>query len=371
MKATFQGTRILFTILLVLAMGWSFQGFSAGPGAAEAKISGGISLPGEPGVLDADNPRVKRVKDVQERHTRDLMNAPDVVGTAVGLDAENNPAIVVFTKKQAGKGALPDQLEGVPVVTEVTGAIYALRKTSVKPASKFAMPVPIGVSTGNAGECSSGTIGARVKDVSGNLFALSNNHVYALENNADIPSDILQPGLYDSRCSSATNNVIGSLYSFISIDFSGGDNVVDAAVAATSADQVGNATPAGGYGLPSSLTYTQATGNAAGVGLSVKKYGRTTGQTTGSIKGINVTVKVCYNSSCSLIATFVNQLAIGSGNFSKAGDSGSLIVTNDANAYPVGLLFAGGGNSTFANPIDEVLSRFSVSVDGNVSRPLT
>jgi hypothetical protein len=58
-----------------------------------------------------------------------------------------------------------------------------------------------------------------------------------------------------------------------------------------------------------------------------------------------------------------------SGNgFSAGGDSGSLIVSDGlllADKRPVGLLFAGTGSSTLANPIDLVLDRFNVKIDGN------
>jgi hypothetical protein len=66
------------------------------------------------------------------------------------------------------------------------------------------------------------------------------------------------------------------------------------------------------------------------------------------------------------VATFVNQVVVSGrkGAFSKAGDSGSLIVTDDANANPVALLFAGGQTSTIGNPIDAVLSALGVTIDG-------
>jgi hypothetical protein len=66
--------------------------------------------------------------------------------------------------------------------------------------------------------------------------------------------------------------------------------------------------------------------------------------------------------------------------FSAGGDSGSLIVVANAGKgkgkpkpesedalKPVGLLFAGSFNGlyTFANPIDDVLSRFGVTIDGD------
>ncbi len=199
-------------------------------------------------------------------------------------------------------------------------------------------------SISNIGECSAGTIGARVKNAS-RVYALSNNHVYALENNAPIGSTILQPGRYDTRYSSSKNNIIGTLSSFVPIDFSGRNNIVDAAIASSSTSQLKNVTPSDGYGAPNSQTYFQATGNSPYLGQAVKKYGRTTKLTTGTINGINVTVKVCYDCPCSLIAIFINQIAIDSGGFSKAGDSGSLIVSNDSNAYPIALLFAGGSGS--------------------------
>jgi len=68
-------------------------------------------------------------------------------------------------------------------------------------------------------------------------------------------------------------------------------------------------------------------------------------------------------------ARFVNQIVVGSCGSSTcigAGDSGSLLVTNDANANPVGLLFAGNnsGSMAIANPIGDVLSYFSVTIDG-------
>jgi hypothetical protein len=135
-----------------------------------------------------------------------------------------------------------------------------------------------------------------------------------------------------------------------------------------------------GYGLPNSKIFGDANDDrvfddkAALLGLNVQKYGRTTKLTHGQITGINGTINVCYEVLfifCVKSATFVDQLIIGSGTFSGGGDSGSLIVTDDANKNPVGLLFAGGSTSTIANRIDLVLNRFGVSVDGAGSQPPT
>jgi hypothetical protein len=87
--------------------------------------------------------------------------------------------------------------------------------------------------------------------------------------------------------------------------------------------------------------------------MAVQKYGRTTALTTGVVVGVNVTIQVQYTDG---VATFINQVQIrgDKGAFSKAGDSGSLIVTRTGR-NPVALLFAGGGTSTFANPIGPVM----------------
>jgi hypothetical protein len=76
---------------------------------------------------------------------------------------------------------------------------------------------------------------------------------------------------------------------------------------------------------------------------------------------VNVTIRVQYKSG---VATFSDQIQIGPGGFSAAGDSGSLIVTDNGSANPVGLLFAGSSTTTFANRIQNVTSALGVTVDG-------
>jgi hypothetical protein len=240
----------------------------------------------------------------------------------------------------------------------ITGKIYALKpggkppSPEVNPAARFPRPVPIGVSTGNEGECSSGTISCRVTDGS-NVYALSNNHVYALSNTAPIGSKVLQPGRYDGGL--VPGDVIGNLYAYKKIVFTGSaSNTIDAAIAKSTKELLNNTTPSGGYGVPKSTTAS------ASIGQAVQKYGRTTGLTKGKVYAINATVKVSYGRG---VARFVKQIIITPGTFSAAGDSGSLVVT-DPGKNPVGLLFAGSTTMTVANPIDLVLSAFGVSVDG-------
>lgn len=313
-----------------------------------------------------------RAAEVKERHTDRLMANSDVVGAGVGATQGGNPGVIILTKR-AGVVGIPTELEGVPVEVVVTGEIFAIPvhveepspfvgakgKARIDRTQRFQRPVPIGVSTGNANECSAGTIGARVKDKD-YVYALSNNHVYARENHADPGEQILQPGLYDTQCVFNSNNVIGTFSRDEPIAFDiSASNTIDAAIAVSSTDNLDNATPSDGYGTPSATT-VEAT-----VGLAVMKYGRTSGQTKGAIYLTNGTILVGYSSGT---ARFVNQIGVlGSrGAFIKAGDSGSLLVTSPGK-NPVGLLFAGdsSGKYAFANPIGEVLSAFGVSIDGS------
>ena len=216
--------------------------------------------------------------------------------------------------------------------------------------------MPIGVSTGNEGSCSSGTIGARVK-LGAKVYALSNNHIYALENLAPIGSKVLQPGRYDMNCATGVDAVLGPLTRYVPIVFSKtANNVVDAAIAVSSTALLDRKTPSDGYGTPASDPAT------AVLGQGVQKYGRTSGLTTGRVDGINATVMVAYATG---VTRFVSQVLVnGRGTFSRAGDSGSLIVTTTGRR-PIGLLFAGTTSGyTFANPIGAVLKAFKVRIDG-------
>jgi hypothetical protein len=216
-------------------------------------------------------------------------------------------------------------------------------------------PVPIGVSTGHP-KVTAGTIACRVVDAQGNVYALSNNHIYANENRARFGDNVLQPGAYDGGAN--PRDALGTLRAFKPIVFSRfANNTIDAAIALSSPATLGDSTPGDGYGTPSSTYVT------ASVGQAVMKYGRTTKLTSGTVSAVNATVTVEYETG--VLARFVGQIVIASdsGSFSGAGDSGSLIVTQEGK-HPVGLLFAGSTSVTIANPIGAVLTYFGVQVDG-------
>lgn len=335
-------------------------------------ILGLLALSGALSAQGLSHEAFERVKEVQERHTDGLMAVKGVVGTAVGFNQDNRLAVKVFVARWDVAG-IPKKLYDVPVQVVVTGKFYALPKpdkpgggkppkNEVDPTARFDRPVPIGVSTGHP-DITAGTIGCRVTD-DADVYALSNNHVYANENQASIGDNVLQPGTFDGG--DPEDDAIGTLAEYEPIDFSeSGKNTIDAAIALSSTEMLGNATPSDGYGIPKHTTVS------ADLGLlnqPVKKYGRTTGLTKGRVYAINATVNVVYDSK---VACFVNQIVIAPGSFSAGGDSGSLIVLDgkgqnkENDRKPIGLLFAGSIQYTIANPINEVLLRLGVTIDGD------
>ncbi len=70
---------------------------------------------------------VETVRAIKTRHEADLLAKPGVVAVGIGLtpsqgDAERALAIIVsMNALEAARADLPDSLEGVPVVLQVTG----------------------------------------------------------------------------------------------------------------------------------------------------------------------------------------------------------------------------------------------------------
>ena len=220
-----------------------------------------------------------------------------------------------------------------------------------------------GVSGGNVNDasrsfCCSGTLGALITDGT-NQYILSNNHVLGRSDQAVAGEDVSQPGLIDSGCRIAT--VVGDFVGAAPL----GPSNVDAAIALLRPGQMDSSGAIEDIGVPGNSIV------APTVGMSVAKSGRTTGFTTGTISSINTSVSVQYQRGCGggkkFTVSFTGQIVIGPGTFSAGGDSGSLIVTNNASHNPVGLLFAGSSSATIANPIGQVLSRLGTVVGGTLS----
>lgn len=391
-RSFFRGTGCLLALFVAIVLA-----FGPAPAADEAKggNDGNLQITQLSVKAKQRLDRIRNALFVHHRHGHRLMEIEDVVGSGIGLGPDNEPIIKVFTARHRMHG-IPEMLEGLRVHAEVSGRFYARRgptcdssgDTYCTTAERWLLPVPTGISVGHPA-ITAGTIAARVTDGT-DVFVLSNNHVLANINQANINDPILQPGSYDGG---TLDDAIASLADFEPIKFCtvfwfwlicNQANNIDAAIARSTPGQLGNATPTGlyhslpGYGAPSRILHPaygapQTLGDEnleQLLGIEVQKYGRTSGLTVGTVNTIGGTVDVCYDESCSKIARFVDQIIVTPGTFSAGGDSGSLIVTNNGAKQPVGLLFAGSDTNTIVNRIDLVLNRFNVTIDeGEVAPP--
>lgn len=229
------------------------------------------------------------------------------------------------------------------VTTIVVGEFQAIQPVVV-PARQRVRPAPGGVSIGHY-KITAGTLGCLVRDQGGSVSILSNNHVLANSNNANLLDPVYQPGPYDGGTS---YDEIGKVSKWVPLD-SNAVNYVDAAVA----------TPNNPNDVrPDILNIGRVAGQATpALGLAVKKSGRTTGLTSGTIVILRAYVQVNYGPVGTL--TFDDQIVIQPSGFSTGGDSGSLVV--DQSNKAIGLLFAGSNTFTLVNPIYRVVQALNIA----------
>ncbi|MBI1827666.1 MAG: hypothetical protein HY287_07455 [Planctomycetes bacterium] len=216
-------------------------------------------------------------------------------------------------------------------------------------------PIKLGTSGSSANDasllfCCAGTIGSAVL-YDGALHILSNNHVLARSGRARVAEKTIQPGLVDNNCSAAAN-VVGH---FIGDVVPLGTANVDAGLSLARAGMVDETGAILDIGVPCTEIQTPT------IGLPVIKSGRTTGTTTDNITTIDLTVSVRYRKGCGsgrrFVENYSNQIATGV--MAAAGDSGSLLLSNDGAPKPVGLLYAGSSTMVVFNPIQDVVDAFS------------
>jgi hypothetical protein len=279
----------------------------------------------------------------------------NVVGVGVGFRYASDAltgdiAVKVFVReklpmaKVSTAAQIPAAIDGIPTDVEPTGDILLHAYTK-----RYPRPVPCGVSISNERLPGSGTLGALVVLRNRKLCFLSNNHVIANENAANVGDRIIQPG--NAEPVAGPDQVIGVLESFIPIKAAG--NLVDAGVAWTSLR----------YVKPDHVTYrVNPLPVRATLGMTVMKNGRTTESTLGVVTDLGVNILVAYD-PFPQGAEMRDQIAVRglSGPFSKQGDSGSLIVTVGTK-QPVALLFAGANDNsvTFANTIQNVMEALQI-----------
>ncbi|MEE8285258.1 MAG: serine protease [Gammaproteobacteria bacterium] len=330
---------------------------------------------------------MEAIAAIQEETESKLLDLPNVVGVAIGTKFEGEkdtgePCLTALVAAKLDPAFLsknelvPRKLKDVPTDVVEVGNIFAgdispegtpvlehpesvasedstdysgfegsdaLAATSVS-LRRRRRPAMGGDSVGHF-KITAGTIATCCYDLSpfpsmpGRYYILSNNHVLANSNNANIGDPILQPGPFDGG--TYPRDLIARLTRYVPIRFHTATtrplNYVDAAIAEGNFHDLNREVYWGGYVKD---LYT-----APSVGDIVQKTGRTTGFTTGKVTNINGTVDVNYGSG--RVARFRNQIIttrMGAG-----GDSGSLVMNRDEAA--VGLLFAGSSTRTIINNI--------------------
>jgi hypothetical protein len=237
-------------------------------------------------------------------------------------------------------------------------------------------------------DCCSGTLGALVEDATGRQYLLSNNHVLARSDRANVGDAIVQPGLIDNNCTpygeGAGTTPIATLSAWLPL--SAKSTNADAALAQVNSHAINPAgsilelgsMQAGGTlaAAPPGVTSTGGKGEAASLALRVAKSGRSTGLTCGAVSAVSLDIQVSYFKDCAetksyLTKTFTNQVGLSGHQFSDAGDSGALVVDAN-NAEPVGLFFAGGHDANglgqaVATPASAVLSELGATTGTSLS----
>jgi hypothetical protein len=233
---------------------------------------------------------------------------------------------------------VPDEVDALPTDVVDVGDVTLLQR-----------PVRGGASIGHP-DVSAGTLGCLVATGDDERPSiLSNNHVMADVNRADVGDSVLQPGPADGGTES-----IAELTDYEPIKPWGEANEIDAAIARVL--DPGDVEP----GIETIGSVRNPPVEPA-LYQSVRKHGRTTQHTVGVLMDVSADLWVRVRPQEN--AWFEDQLAVvGAGaDFSRPGDSGSLVVDGVSRA-PVGLLFAGGDGHTFVNRIEPVLARFDAAV---------
>lgn len=324
--------------------------------------------------------------------SNELLKKPGVVSVGIGFKKTGGKktdqisvicSVEVKKPKEAlkEKDMVPKEIKGFATDVVESGVIKAFGVLdNIRPALG-------GDSIGHYA-ITAGTLGCAVHK-NGQKMILSNNHVMANSNEAQVGDMILKPGVYDGGTAAdkiavleqwEKINFIGdnlpdtdcpiakSLANFLNIlsfifgrksrlraySLETSTNLIDAALAKPLVDDdIENKIRE--IGKISNIDYLE-------LGMNVRKFGRTTGYTEGEVEQVNVTTQVSYGTN--KIAVFSDQVIITTDgtsydHFSQPGDSGSAVLCGNK---LVGLLFAGSDTVTIVNRIENVFNIFGCSL---------
>ncbi|MCU0496366.1 MAG: S1 family peptidase [Anaerolineae bacterium] len=371
---------------------------------------------------------IQNLLQAQAANEAQLLAKQNVIGVAVGYKESGGVvtdelAVIALVEEKkpvaqlAPDELVPKQVNGVRTDVYEVGKLRALQNL---PKDRFRPTIPAGVSAGHH-RVTAGTLGAIVKDrVTGALLLLSNNHVFANNNEAQVNDPILQPAPMDGGQNPL--DIVARLERFAPLRFiedaaqqgpapiqqpteqPAGCNIVSIFVMITNliAGLTGSnvratvtpsaaASAAGAtimQAIPKSLAAQAFTPDNAldaalarpqspsmftneilGIGpiyntaaptlnMTVRKSGRTTGVTQGKVTLLNATINITYDTSRGeRTARFTGQVLTEA--MSQGGDSGSLVV-DETGRNAVGLLFAGSPVASVFTPIDVVMAALDI-----------
>ena len=356
---------------------------------------------------------LRQTLEAQRLAQADLLRRRGVVGVAVGFknykeEVTDQLALAVLVQQKKPIEALsaddivPSDVNGTRTDVVEVGRLEAL----LNPRDRFRPNIPAGVSIGHY-KVTAGTLGAIVFDKNtGEPLILSNNHVLANSNDAEIGDVVLQPGPTDHGL--RPDDVVAKLHRFEMLRFynetgsgpspptsspplfpPGGCDIVE--LWATLGNAFGRISGSSKRltSVPRATPHTESTPiyanrvdaalarpdnpmlfqqaiaeigrpngtKLAQLGMKVRKQGRTTGYTEGAVTLMNATVDVSYGEDKQ--ARFVGQVITTP--MSQGGDSGALIVERDS-LKAVGLLFAGSRRATIFTPMQTILDVMEVDL---------
>lgn len=332
---------------------------------------------------------IQEVRRTNAEFKQQLMRKPNVVGVGVGYKERGGRrtselcVVAMVRIKVPRAGLLPEDMVPERVAGVVTDVVQVGHLVALQARTDRWRPAPGGVSIGHF-QVTAGTLGTAVRDANtGERLILSNNHVLANSNGAEVGDPILQPGAVDGG--TVNSDTIADLLRFVPIQF---NQAPPSCGIASGVVAVGNflAKLVGSkhrlraiYENPQAVNLVDAAvarprdpndvlqeildvGEVSGtleaqLGMAVRKSGRTTAFTTGQITVLDASVTVSYGDNRT--AQFDGQLVTGP--MSQGGDSGSLLVAADS-LRAVGLLFAGSSQTTIFNPIQAVLQQLQIEL---------
>jgi hypothetical protein len=322
-----------------------------------------------------------RIREILQKEKKRLLKKEGVISIASGIKIidgkpTGTPCITVSVEKKLiptmvkRKDLIPTAIDSILTDVIESNIIKALHTQRHR-------PVPGGVSGGHKDV--TGTLGGLARQ-GVHSYILSNNHVLALSNKAEIGDPIIQPGGHDggeyprdhvadliafvpinmggvaSDCPFANVinialdglfKMVGSHTRFKTIRMQEGVNLVDAALA----------TPLNPEMLsPEIFKIGEVKGIVdAKIGMEIQGSSRTSGLRFGTIDQIDAIVKVQYGGG--MTAVFEDQL-ISNTMQAEGGDSGTYIIS--VGGYLAGLLFAGSKTTMVANRIQNVVKELNL-----------